>query len=489
MNGITVTLNDKTKTASCRETVALCAKYALTVSPALEVDPEQTETVEGVLTSTVKGYLVLHRRFVGRTPPDGAVKFIGGERVANQNYEWDLNEVYGYAELTTKQVNGKWVTEGLLDLRTMTLCKDFIQKYGADANAPLNFAVYDPVAGGLVGSGEFDVKVVEPYFVTQNQTLTLFKGDKGDKGDAGEDGADMTWDSMSAEAKAELIESVVADERTKGEKGEGLNWETMTPGNIADLIDMLAADGRFKGASGANGAKGDKGDSYVSDGQYLYDISDNKWHKCAIYHDPETGERTVLVEEEGVDENPALSPPSITMSKSGGTLTITVKSMAGTFTETVSDGATGAQGLQGPQGEQGPQGIQGIPGNDGADGTNGANGEDGLDGDATYQVNAIGSTASATLQNAKVNTLTCSGASLALTLPSATGDGHMRDLVVYITGRAGGATTLSVSGGTLVSDDYACISDGIPKNAKVMLMFSEISSGTFAVARKDLESL
>ena len=100
MNGITVTLKDKTKTASCRETVALCAKYALTVSPALEVDEEKTETIDGVLTSTVKGYLVLHRRFVGRTPPDGSVRFIAGQRVADQNYQWDTNEVYGYSELT-----------------------------------------------------------------------------------------------------------------------------------------------------------------------------------------------------------------------------------------------------------------------------------------------------------------------------------------------------------------------------------------------------
>ena len=50
MNVITVTLKDRTKTASCRETVALCAKYALTVSPALEVDEGKTETIDGVKT-------------------------------------------------------------------------------------------------------------------------------------------------------------------------------------------------------------------------------------------------------------------------------------------------------------------------------------------------------------------------------------------------------------------------------------------------------
>ena len=46
MNVITVTLKDRTKTASRRETVALCAKYALTVSPALEVDEDKTETID-----------------------------------------------------------------------------------------------------------------------------------------------------------------------------------------------------------------------------------------------------------------------------------------------------------------------------------------------------------------------------------------------------------------------------------------------------------
>ena len=96
MNVITVTLKDRTKTASCRETVALCAKYALTVSPALEVDEDKTETIDGVLTSTVKGYIVLHRRFVGRTPPDGSVRFVAGQQVADQNYKWDTNEEYGY---------------------------------------------------------------------------------------------------------------------------------------------------------------------------------------------------------------------------------------------------------------------------------------------------------------------------------------------------------------------------------------------------------
>ena len=211
MNVITVTLKDRTKTASCRETVALCAKYALTVSPALEVDEDKTETIDGVLTSTVKGYIVLHRRFVGRTPPDGSVRFVAGQQVADQNYQWDTNEVYGYSELTTRKIDGKWVTTGELDLRTKTLCRDFIQKFGANANAPLKFAIYDPVAGGMVGEGEFDVKVVEPYYISPDKSLTLFKGDRGDKGDKGDDGLDMTWDSMTEQDKVAFINSVAAD--------------------------------------------------------------------------------------------------------------------------------------------------------------------------------------------------------------------------------------------------------------------------------------
>ena len=42
---------------------------------------------------------------------------------------------------------------------------------------------------------------------------------------------------------------------------------------------------------------------------------------------------------------------------------------------------------------------------------------------------------------------------------------------------------------TLVTDDARCLTDGIAKNAKVMLIFSEVSSGVFAVARKDLAAL
>ena len=233
MNGIMVTLKDRTKTASCRETLALCAKYALTVSPALEVDGAKTTEVGGVLTSDVKGYLVLHRRFVGRTPPDGAVRYIAGQKVADQNYQWDTNEVYGYAELTTRKVGGEWVTTGELDLRAETLCRDFIQKFGVNANAPLKFAVYDPVAGGMVGEGEFDVKVVEPYYVSEDQPLVLFKGDRGETGPQGSQGIQGQIGPQGP----------MGPQGPKGERGEkGDQGPKGERGEKGELVGTLTAD-------------------------------------------------------------------------------------------------------------------------------------------------------------------------------------------------------------------------------------------------------
>lgn len=164
MNGITVSINDKTKRAVCKETVALCAQYHINVEPALEGD----------------GFLVLHRRHVGSGAPDGKTVFIGGEVAASPVYNWDMNEVYAVVNLTTTTgLSGQRTTTGTLDLRYQNLCRDLIQRFGTGAEASVVFAVYDTVAGGLAGDGEFNVKVVEPYFVSEDQNLALFRGEKG----------------------------------------------------------------------------------------------------------------------------------------------------------------------------------------------------------------------------------------------------------------------------------------------------------------------
>lgn len=164
MNGITVTINDRTKAATCRETVALCAKYRVTVSPALEGN----------------GFLVLHRRHVGHGAPDGRQVFIGGDKVVDSVNKWDMNEVYAVVNLTTETAeDGTKTTGGELDLRYKNICQDFIEKHGAGANAPLVFAIYDTDGGGLAGEGEFDVKVVEPYYISEDQDLTMFVGPRG----------------------------------------------------------------------------------------------------------------------------------------------------------------------------------------------------------------------------------------------------------------------------------------------------------------------
>lgn len=164
MNGITVSINDKTKRAVCKETVALCAQYHIDVEPALEGD----------------GFLVLHRRHIGSGAPDGKTVFVGGEVAASSVYNWDMNEVYAVVNLTTTtDLSGQRTTTGTLDLRYQNLCRDLIQRFGTGAEASVVFAVYDTVAGGLAGDGEFNVKVVEPYFVSEDQNLALFRGEKG----------------------------------------------------------------------------------------------------------------------------------------------------------------------------------------------------------------------------------------------------------------------------------------------------------------------
>ena len=164
MNGITVSINDKTKRAVCKETVALCAQYHINVEPALEGD----------------GFLVLHRRHVGSGAPDGKTVFVGGEVAASPVYNWDMNEVYAVVNLTTTTgLSGQMTTTGTLDLRYQNLCRDLIQRFGTGAEASVVFAVYDTVAGGLAGDGEFNVKVVEPYYVSDDQNLALFRGEKG----------------------------------------------------------------------------------------------------------------------------------------------------------------------------------------------------------------------------------------------------------------------------------------------------------------------
>lgn len=164
MNGITVSINDKTKRAVCKETVALCAQYHINVEPALEGD----------------GFLVLHRRHIGSGAPDGKTVFVGGEVVASPVYNWDMNEVYAVVNLTTTTgPSGQRTTTGTLDLRYQNLCRDLIQRFGTGAEASVVFAVYDTVAGGLAGDGEFNVKVVEPYYISDDQNLALFRGEKG----------------------------------------------------------------------------------------------------------------------------------------------------------------------------------------------------------------------------------------------------------------------------------------------------------------------
>lgn len=246
MNGITVSINDKTKRAVCKETVALCAQYHINVEPALEGD----------------GFLVLHRRHVGIGAPDGKTVFVGGEIAASPVYNWDMNEVYAVVNLaTTTNLSGQRATTGTLDLRYQNLCRDLIQRFGTGAEASVVFAVYDTVAGGLAGDGEFNVKVVEPYYVSDDQNLALFRGEKG-----------------SSVQNIELIGSDAV-------------------GNY--VYKFSFTDGKFFFVTMPRGPMGSS-----SSGSYAYNNVTHKYHVLKVVTNG-LGQLTVKVDPNGVDAPPS----------------------------------------------------------------------------------------------------------------------------------------------------------------------------------------
>lgn len=356
-NALAITLIDKSKTAVCKETVALCGKYAVTVTPAL----------------SGAGKLVLHRKHVLYAPTGRQVEN-GGMSVAQGADRWDANEVYAVVDLTT----ASGVTTGTLELRYELLVRDFIAKYGVGTEAPLKFAIYGTDEEGLVGEGEFNVKVVEPYYVTTNQSLVLFKGDKGDTGNApvitatrfdadgyviikadgteicrlydGEDGStpviSATQTSTGCIIKANgtaiatlsnganghsptvtatkigsqcqimvdgVLQAIVKDGTNGTDAGVsnavGVSTQTLAAGSTA-AVEVEASgpssakqfNFTFKIPRGDKGEQGETGP--MGDGSYIYDPADAKWHQVTVWTDPQTGEKTTQVAQTGVDSRP-----------------------------------------------------------------------------------------------------------------------------------------------------------------------------------------
>lgn len=359
-NPITVVINDKRKSAVCKETVALCGKYAVTVNPPL----------------VGNGKLVLHRKHA-LYAPNGSQVSIGGVAIQVGSDKWDANEVYAVIDLTTTTVGTVTTTTGTLDLSFETLVRDMIGKYGINSEVPLDYAIYDLGAEGMAGSGEFNLKVIEPYYVTQNQSLVLFKGDKGDDGDDGEDGLTPTINATNkhwfigstdtgivAEGKDGNSPHVgqnghwyvgdtdtgieahghdgsvcTIDPTTKHWKIDGVDTGIVAEGKAGSVCTIRQSDKHWL-IDGVDTGVVAKGETTVLDGSYIYNNATHKWHQMFVYTDPETGDKTVFVSDTGVDSRPEVTVPRCTVTKVGGTVTITCVDNEGTTTSTVNDGVS-----------------------------------------------------------------------------------------------------------------------------------------------------
>ena len=143
--------------------------------------------------------------------------------------------------------------------------------------------------------------------------MTGPKGEKGDKGDKGHKGdrGDIGPRGNEGPQGPQGVRGLKGDKGDKGETGpRGPQGEKGERGETGP-----------RGPQGQQGPKGDKGDAFVYDGSYLYDDLDHLWHKQKVFTDPETGDKTVYVEDEGVEECPVLTPPRATVSQVGSVAT------------------------------------------------------------------------------------------------------------------------------------------------------------------------
>lgn len=250
-NALTITIDDAKKKAICREVVALCGKYYVRVEPAF----------------TGNGNIVLFRKHV-LYPPKGTPIYQGGAIVNEKVDKWDANEVYAVVPLTTTD----GVTSGTLNLQYEQLVQDFVSRYGVGSEVPLKYEVYDIAGEGLAGSGEFRLKVVEPYTITENQNIGLFKGDKGDPGEDGEDGEDGQ-DGEDGAAAGFGTPTATAEVSTTGTPSVEV---TATGPDTAKIFSFL-----FRLVNGQDGEDGEDG----VDGKSAYEVWKENGHPTGTVND------------------------------------------------------------------------------------------------------------------------------------------------------------------------------------------------------------
>jgi len=165
MNAVTITIRDRSKTATCRETLSMCGQYEVTVEPAW----------------TGPGFLVLHDRIdLPRVWP----------KCPDTCWAAPLMEeggVFTYAKLvdgaSEKDGQGVPTEAGLLDLRDREIVRKLSKFTMLGGVCGVPFSVYAANSAGgmnMVGTGYMNILVAEPYSSKNGKDLSLFKGERGE---------------------------------------------------------------------------------------------------------------------------------------------------------------------------------------------------------------------------------------------------------------------------------------------------------------------
>lgn len=159
-NALRITVRDRDKTAICREVLALCGEY--------------TVTLAGDWPASTNGFIVLHRIL----PPDAPLPALY-EHLDLPVEPTAENQVYCTAAVTSGSAS--------LSLKQDTLVGDLTRLFRPDQIAQVRYTVYctETVDGtsvqNLVASGLFDVKVSQPYgsLNAAGTGFELFRGAQG----------------------------------------------------------------------------------------------------------------------------------------------------------------------------------------------------------------------------------------------------------------------------------------------------------------------
>lgn len=197
-NELEISIYDRDKRAGCKEVLALCGEYSVTMTGDWPVDPETGKKRDGWigLMRLRPPHGVLPRTYDGPGPiPFGPIK-LGEAYLVKEAPE-------GSAELSMKDAN---------------LVRDFLAYYPVEAVVPLRavFWTTDGEKVDLAGTGDLLVKVVEPFGSLHDgaEDFDLFRGAAGEpgaKGDVGKSAYEVAVENGFQGTKAEWLASLVGN--------------------------------------------------------------------------------------------------------------------------------------------------------------------------------------------------------------------------------------------------------------------------------------